>query len=149
MIRQFQPEDSTACCSLIQECLANDSSLSSGLREILRNSETPQSMEERARLFFTAVFESEGRILGIVGLELNEIRLLCVSPEHRRRGIGRTLVEYIKSLVPDLLFSDIFVYSSIQGSEFYSACGFKEKGRVIFDIGGEQLRTVFMTFPLC
>jgi GNAT superfamily N-acetyltransferase len=149
MIRQFRPEDSIACCSLIQECLANDSSLSSGLREILQNSETPQGMEERARLFFVAVFESEGRILGIAGLELNEIRLLFVSPEHRRSGIGRALVEYIKSLVPNMLFSDIFVYSSIQGREFYGACGFKEKGPVIFDIGGEQLHTVFMAFPLC
>ena len=149
MIRQFRLEDSAACCSLIQECLASDPSLSSGLREVLQHSETPQSMEERARMFFVAVFESGGRILGIAGLELNEIRLLCVSPEHRRSGIGRALVEYIKSLVPDILFPDIFVYSSIQGKDFYGACGFKEKGPVIFNIGGKQLSTVFMTFPLC
>jgi N-acetylglutamate synthase-like GNAT family acetyltransferase len=149
MIRQFRTEDSVACCSLIQECMENDSSLSFGLREKLRNSVTPQSMEERARLFFIAVYESEGRILGVAGLELNEIRLLFVSPEHRRSGIGRALIEFIKSLVPDMLFSDIFVYSSIQGREFYRACGFKEKGPVTFDIGGEQLPTEFMTFRLC
>ena len=148
MIRQFRPDDSAACCSLIRECLAGDPSLSSSLREKLRDSETPQSMEERARLFFVSVYESEGKILGIAGLDLNEIRLLCVSPGHRRSGIGRALIDFILNMVPNMLFSDIFVYSSMQGRAFYRACGFEEKGPVSFDISGEPLQTVFMAFPL-
>lgn len=148
MIRQFRPDDATDCCSLIHGCLAGDSALSTGLREKLIASETPQSMEERAKLFYVAVYESEGRILGVAGLDLNEIRILCVSPKHRRSGIGRLLLEFILSMVPGALFPDVFVYSSIQGRDFYRACGFVEKGFVSFDIGGEPMRTAFMTFPL-
>ncbi len=148
MIRQFRPEDSIPCCDLIHACLAGDSSLSPGLREKLLNSETPQTMEERARLFYLAVYESGNKILGIAGLDMNEIRILCVSPEQRRSGIGRTLFEFIRSMVPGILFQDMFVYSSLEGKAFYEDCGFQEKGPVSFDIGGEQLHTVFMTLPL-
>ena len=148
MIRQFRPEDAAPCSSLIRSCLENDSSIPPALREKLRSAETPESMEERGRLFYVAVCESEGRVLGVAGLDLNEIRLLCISPEHRRQGIGRALLEHLEAMVPGILFPDIFVYSSVQGKDFYSSCGFEEKGQVSFDFGGEQLPTYFMTFPI-
>jgi GNAT superfamily N-acetyltransferase len=148
MIRQFRSEDALPCSALIRSCLANDSSISPALREKLQDAETPGSMEERAGLFYVAVYESEEGILGVAGLDLNEIRLLCTSPEHRRRGIGRALLEHVRTMVPGFLFPDIFVYSSMQGKDFYRACGFEEKGQVSFDFGGEQLPTHFMTFPI-
>jgi len=117
------------------------------LREKLRGSETPLTMNERARLFYVAVCELGNQILGVAGLDMNEIRLLYVSPEHQRRGIGRTLFEHFKAMVPGTLFPDIFVYSSIQAVGFYKTCGFIEGGPFIFDIGGHPLRTIFMTFP--
>lgn len=105
-------------------------------------------MEERARLFYVAVFEAENRILGIAGLDMNEIRLLCVSPEHRRQGIGKALLQHLRAMVPGMLFSDLFVYSSLEGRDFYRSCGFEEKGLVSFDVAGEKLPTIFMTLPL-
>jgi N-acetylglutamate synthase-like GNAT family acetyltransferase len=148
MIRQFRIEDAVPCCSLIHACLANDTSLSPAIREKFRAAETPGSMKERARLFYVAVHESEGRILGVAGLDMNEIRLLCVSPEHRRQSIGRALLEHLRTMVPGILFPDIFVYSSVQGKDFYATCGFVEKGTVSLDLGSEQLLTYFMTFSI-
>jgi N-acetylglutamate synthase-like GNAT family acetyltransferase len=148
MIRQFRFEDARACSALIHACLAKDPSLSPGLREKLLISETPQAMEERSRLFYVVVDESEEGILGIAGLDMNEIRLLCVAPEQRRKGIGRALLAHIQKMVPGILFPDIFVYSSMEGRSFYRACGFVEKGPVDFAIDGEQLRTVFMVLRL-
>ncbi len=105
-------------------------------------------MAERARLFYVAVYELKDQILGVAGLDMNEIRLLCVSPEHRRHGIGRSLLQHLFGMVPGILFPDIFVYASEQGKDFYRACGFEEKGAVNFDFDGEQLRTCFMSFAL-
>jgi N-acetylglutamate synthase-like GNAT family acetyltransferase len=130
---------------LIHACLLEDPSYPSALREKIRRLETARAMEERARLFYIAVYESRCGISGIAGLDLNEIRLLCVSPEHRRAGIGRALLDHIKAMIPGFLFSDIFVYSSLQAAAFYRACGFVEKGPFIFDLDGEQLQTVFMS----
>lgn len=145
MIRQYQYQDAASCSRLIHACLQNDSSYSLALRERISGLETAQAMTERARLFYVAVYESDDGILGVAGLDMNEIRLLCVSPEHRRLGIGRSLLEHIKAMVPGFLFSDIFVYSSLQAVGFYRAGGFCEKGPFVFDLGGEQLQTFFMT----
>ena len=107
--------------------------------------ETQEAMIERASLYYTAVYEQESRIFGTAGLDLNEVRLLFVSPAHRRAGIGRALVEHLKTLVPATFFTDIFVYASTQSVEFYKSCGFVERGPAELDAGDEKLRTVFMT----
>jgi ribosomal protein S18 acetylase RimI-like enzyme len=148
MIRQFQSEDAPSCCRLIHACLENDPSFSYALREKIRIGETVQAVNERARLFYVAVYESENRILGVAGLDMNEIRLLCVSPERQRRGIGRALFEHLKTMVPGALFPDIFVYSSIQAVGFYRACGFIEEGPFSFYFADEPMPTIFMTLPI-
>ncbi len=153
MIRQFNPQDAPSCYNLIHNCISEDSSLSAAVRRKLLESETPQSMEERARFFYVAVHESESRITGLAGLDLNEIRLMYVSPEHRRSGIGRALLGHIAAMAPKAFFKDLFVYSSIAAVDFYRSQGFVAKGSVSFDIGGEIMRTMFMacasnSFPL-
>jgi len=148
MIRQFRPEDASSCCRLIRVCLDGDPSYPPAVRQKILTGETALSMDERARLFYVAVHELENGIAGVAGLDMNEIRMLYVAPEHRRRGIGRAFVEHFKSMVPSVLFADIFVYSSIHAAAFYKACGFIEKGPFCFDLGGELLPTIFMTFPV-
>jgi N-acetylglutamate synthase-like GNAT family acetyltransferase len=146
MIRPFNTQDAQSCCSLIRNCIRQDLSISDSLRKKLLGFETPQSMIERAKLFYMAVYESGSQITGIAGLDLNEIRLLCVSPECQRSGIGRDLLKHITAMAPKNFFRDLFVYSSIPAVDFYKSQGFVENGPVSFDLGGETMRTVFMTF---
>jgi ribosomal protein S18 acetylase RimI-like enzyme len=148
MIRQFRPEDASSCSRLVHSCILTDPTYPPSLREALCSGETPENMAERARLFYMAVYESGDQVLGVAGLDMNEVRFLCVSPEHQRRGIGRALLEHLKTIAPGTVFSDVFVYSSEQAVEFYRACGFIEKGPYIFDIGGRPLRAIFMTLPV-
>ena len=148
MIRQFQPEDATACCELIHACLALDSQISPALFNALRVRETPQAMWKRSILFYLAVYESASGVVGVAGLDMNEIRLLYVSPEDQKQGIGSTLLNHLEALVPSALFADIFVYSTPLASGFYQNRGFKGAGEYFFDLNGEKLKTVFMTKPL-
>ena len=148
MIRQFRAEDAYSCCRLVQACILGDSTFSPSLAEALLESETPENMAERAKLFYVAVYESGDQVLGVAGLDMNEVRLLCVSPAHQRRGIGRALLEHLKTMIPGVVFGDAFVYSSEHAVGFYRACGFVEKGPFVFDIGGRPLRTIFMTLSI-
>jgi GNAT superfamily N-acetyltransferase len=148
MIRKFVPEDAYACCSLIHSCIEADPTISATLRGKMIHGESPYVMLERSRLFYLAVYESDTGIPGIAGLDMNEIRLLCVSPDRQRRGIGRTLLDHLISMVPGYLFPDIFVYASMEAVPFYKACGFLEKGPVAFAFAGSRLQTVFMTRPI-
>jgi GNAT superfamily N-acetyltransferase len=129
-------------------CIQTDMSIPAALRRKMLQGESPESMDERSRLFYVAVYETDAQILGIAGLDMNEVRLLCVSPEHQRQGIGRALLEHIVAMVPKSLFADVFVYSMIEAVEFYKANGFIAKGQVSFDLGGESLPAVFMTLNL-
>ena len=148
MIRLFRPEDASACCSIIRACLEADASYPAALRAKISAGETAESMKQRAGLFYIAVYEEENRILGFAGLDMNEIRLLYVAPDSQHRGIGRSLLEHIKTMVPGAVFPEIFVYSTIGAAGFYGACGFIDKGPFVFDLGGESLPTVFMTLAV-
>jgi len=145
MIRQFRAEDAQACCDLIHACIERDPQISIALRDKLWRAESRETMIERAHLFYVAVCESDGSVVGVGGLELNEIRLLYVSPMHQGTGIGRSLLEHLESMIPSTLFADIFVYSTFSAVDFYRAHGFSAGGEYVFDFEGEQLTTVFMT----
>jgi N-acetylglutamate synthase-like GNAT family acetyltransferase len=146
VIRQFKVEDAPACRDLIRACIQEDASIPDPLRARILGTETTQAIIERASAYYVAVFERDGRILGIAGLDLNEVRLLFVSPAHRRSGIGRALMEHLKDMAPAALFTDMFVYASTPSVEFYRSCGFVERGPVEIDVGNGTLPTVFMTF---
>jgi N-acetylglutamate synthase-like GNAT family acetyltransferase len=148
MIRQFQPADADACCELIHSCLALDSQISRTLYNVLRTRETPQAMWKRSTLFYLAVCEADSSVIGVAGLDMNEVRLLYVSPENQNQGIGGALLDHLEMLVPSSLFADIFVYSTPSAARFYRGRGFRAAGEYSFDLSGEQLLTIFMRKPL-
>ena len=148
MIRKFIPTDAANCCSLIHACIELDATIPGILRGEMVQSETPHTMLERSRLFYVAVYESDGIVLGLAGLDMNEIRILCVSPTHQRSGIGRALLDHLISMVPKFLFPDVFVYAFTEAVPFYKTAGFIEKGPVVYKFAGGKLRTVFMILPI-
>ena len=145
MIRQFRPEDAEACSNLIQACIRIEAGLSESLRARLLEAETPQAMLDRARMYYVAVFESDAGVTGVGAVDMNEIRLLYVSPECQHQGIGRGLLAHLESMVPATVFSNIFVYSIPAAAGFYEAVGFRPRGQHPFVVEDEHLATVFMT----
>jgi len=145
MIRQFRAEDAQACCELIHACIERDPQISAALQERICGKESPETMLQRAGLFYVAVYDSGQGILGVAGLDMNEVRLLYVSPGHQGRGIGGELLAHLESMVPSTLFADIFVYSTFAAVDFYRSHGFTPGGEYVFYYDGEQLTTVFMT----
>jgi GNAT superfamily N-acetyltransferase len=102
-------------------------------------------MLKRAGLFYVAVYESVGGVLGCGGLDLNELRLLHVAPGQQGRGIGTALLAHLEGMVPPVLFADIFVYASLSAKGFYRSRGYHEGGEYSFACDGESIRTIFMT----
>lgn len=72
----------------------------------------------------------DGKLVGVYGLTrdgmANEIAIVAVAPEHRRRGIGRSLLQ-------DALRRSgrrpLVAETDEDGLAFYKACGFKLVGR--------------------
>lgn len=148
MIRQFRPEDARACFDLIRDCILQDTHTPSGTLEKLFHAESPESISGRARLYYLVVYELENDIAGVAGLDMNEIRLLFVAPDHQGEGIGRALLEHLEALVPPTLFKEIFVYSTLSGETFYSHCGYRCRGEHVFYVDDQPLPTRFMVKTL-
>jgi ribosomal protein S18 acetylase RimI-like enzyme len=144
MIRQFQPGDAEDCCKVIHECLASDSHLRQVPHNTFRIIESPQSIRRWAALFYVAVYESCNSVVGLAGLDMNEVRLLCVSPKHQSHGIGGAMMDHLEAMVPSSVFTDIFVYSAPSATGFYSRRGFRAMGEYAVDLYGETFQTIFM-----
>jgi N-acetylglutamate synthase-like GNAT family acetyltransferase len=147
MMRQFRPEDASVCSSIVLACLLADTSVSRDLRNRLAQNISAESMRESSRMHYMAVCESESGIVGLCGLEMNEIRFLCVAPEHQRHGVGRKMLSHLESMIPPALFADVFVYSSPAAVGFYRAHGFQPRGQHTFQIERILLPTIFLTKP--
>ena len=148
MIRAFRNEDLQACVDLIVGCLGLDASLAPSTRARFGHSDLFRLIQQSAVLFHLVVYEHEGQIAGIGGVDLNEIRLLYVTPELQGRGIGRTLLNHLEEMVPSALFTNIFLYSTPGAEGFYKSRGYESRGEVCFEIKGETLPTIFMSKPL-
>jgi GNAT superfamily N-acetyltransferase len=143
--RQFRPEDARICCEILRANAGLDASCPPGLRKAMLAGEVPDLMLERASLYYVAVCESELGVVGVGGLDLNEIRFLAVSPACQRLGIGRLILEHLEALVPPVLFKDIFVYASPEAEGFYRACGYHAGGGETLEVHGHLVPTIFMT----
>ena len=138
------PDDASGCSELVRACIEQDPSLPQPLRAALARRESPEFMAERARLFYVAVCELQGRLAGVGGVDHNEIRMLCVAPECRRHGVGRRLLGHLENLVPPALFGSVFVYASTGAADFYQALGYERAGEHIFPLLGIDYPTLFM-----
>ncbi len=147
-VRQFRPEDAEDCSRLVCSCLDQDGSLSESARQALVQLESPAAMRERAMLFYLAVHAGETGILGIGGVEMNEIRLVYVHPAHRRLGVGRALLGHLEALIPPALFGDVFVYALPEAAGFYRANGYRAGGEHVFTFRDVSIPTIFMTRSL-
>jgi len=76
---------------------------------------------ERAELW---VFEEQGRILGFAGVSGGELTHLYTDPPAQKRGVGRTLLDHVKTFQPDGL--ELWVFQKNEGARrFYERHGFQ------------------------
>jgi GNAT superfamily N-acetyltransferase len=93
----------------------------------MRDTTAEKLAEPIATATFAAVYQDEGRILGVISLPRpNLVQLFFVAPTHLRRGIGRTLWEaaraHIEEKHPEV--KTIELNSSLYAVSTYKALGF-------------------------
>ena len=65
---------------------------------------------------------SEGKIVGFIGLNGGHIEGIFVDSEHRSKGVGKSLIDFVKTLYPKL---SLCVYEkNVRAADFYRREGF-------------------------
>jgi ribosomal protein S18 acetylase RimI-like enzyme len=76
---------------------------------------------ERAELW---VAEEGGRVVGFAGVSGSELTHLYTDPSAQNRGVGRALLDHVKSLRPERL--ELWVFQKNEGARrFYERHGFE------------------------
>lgn len=122
MIRPYRNGDAAAIAALEKECFSEPWS-----KQAVEN-----SADEGIRFF---VYEENGAIIGYIGLQtvLDEgyITNVAVSPDNRRKGIGKALLETLDSKAEELSLSFISLEvreSNTAAIALYNLCGYKNEG---------------------
>ena len=120
MIRAFKTTDSEAIItiwydtqSLAHPFLSNE--FIDKVRVMMKDIFIPNSK--------TWVYENDDEIIGFVSMMNNEIGGLFVNPNKQSKGIGTTLVNYVKTM-HESLEVEVFKNNTI-GTSFYNKYGFK------------------------
>ena len=77
-------------------------------------------------------YPAEGRIIGVVGLELFSgvglLRSLMVDPAHRSRGIGKQLVDHAEQMASEMNVRELYLLTD-SAQEFFENLGYARKDR--------------------
>jgi len=147
-IRQFRRADAEACSEIVRACLLQDPLMQMLAEEVLPLAESPAILCRWAGRFYVAVCALEDSPAGVGGVDMNEIRILSVHPEHQREGIGSALLMHLEDLVPPALFRDVFVYAAPAAEGFYQRHGYRSGGEHVEQLGNVRVPTIFMSKSL-
>lgn len=120
MIRQYQPADCNDVLYVWERASAlAHPFLSQEFLELERHN-IPNVHLPQAE---TWVWETDGRVVGFIALLGNEVGALFVDPAFHRRGIGRALLDQVRSLRGEL---EVEVFErNLLGRAFYAKVGFE------------------------
>lgn len=106
----------------------------------------PKSFLERSknRRYFVAEDKKTKRILGIIGIEKNEVKTFNVDPKYHGKGIGRLLNGRFRKEALKRGYKKVFARSSLYAVNVYKKLGFKTKGRKYRAIEGIRFYDVVM-----
>jgi GNAT superfamily N-acetyltransferase len=88
------------------------------------------------------VAESDGRVVGTIALEGNELCTFFIDPAYQRMGIGSQLLTAIERMAVEAGIDAIHMDASLTGAEFYERRGYRRTGVDIEGTAGTQIGMV-------
>jgi putative acetyltransferase len=130
MIRRLGAEDLPGISDLIRNTLLVSNLRDYDLQTILELSASFEEREIRAlagsREFF--VYEEQGRLSGVIGLEGTGVYDFFVAPDRQGQGVGRTLLGFVEELARRRGIEELHLSSSLTAVGFYERLGYRRTG---------------------
>jgi len=145
MIRLFTFEDEEACRTIVDRCFHQCVVLGQSEKEFLRKYYIQpgyfQSVSKKHNLF---IFEKQGIVLALGGIEGNEIKKLYVEPANHGVGIGSAMLGYLEQIGITNGNSELVLYCFDNSIDFYMRRGYSRTGQHVFERENIRIPTTKM-----
>lgn len=74
--------------------------------------------------YFVAEDLVNNKIVGVIGLQNNQLRTFFVDPDYQGKGVGSLLFQYLESYAKNRKFKELYLEGSPIGEPFYEHFGF-------------------------
>jgi GNAT superfamily N-acetyltransferase len=99
------------------------------IQKLLARNDPDQFLKGRESVEYY-VAEIEESIVGVIGLDKDEIRTFYVDPKFQGQGIGKQLFEKVKELAINRGFKTLTTKSSPVAEDIYKRLGFESRERI-------------------
>ncbi len=97
--------------------------------DLLRRADLPDTDVAEKFGHYFVVYEDDGRVVGVAGLELHGedalLRSVAVNDDYRRQGVGTSLVKAALERAARLALSSVFLLTT-DAREYFARMGFAE-----------------------
>jgi len=130
-IRKFKDSDSKKVSYIIRKCIKKiyPGFYPKKVVDFYYKRNTPKIVRDRSKKRQYYVMVEDNCIVGIMGLQNNEIRTSYVNPRYHRKGVGKRLLNHLEN-ISKKKYKKLIVHSSEPAIEFYKKCGFKKVKKV-------------------
>ncbi len=96
-IRLYTNVDAAECCLIVNAAIGEMDGLNEAAREFIRRKNTPEQFGAELSRYYTVVYETQGRLLGVGSLDGHEIKRVYVLPGTQGQGVGRALMQALEA----------------------------------------------------
>ena len=145
-LRAFAAKDAPQCCKVINTSAAGMEGLNAEALRFILSKNIPEIVSQELSAIYTLVYEEQGVILGLGGLDGNEIKRVYVSPSVQGRGIGSVIVRALEREARSRNIAVLKIQSSPNAVPFYRKLGYRAENEARAKIGNAEFHFTNMEY---
>ena len=143
-IRPYTNADAAECCLIVNAAIGEMDGLNEAARDFIRRKNTLEQFGAELSDYYTLVYESQGRLLGVGSLDGHEIKRIYVLPGTQGQGVGRALMQALEAKGQRWGITELQLDASPSAVRFYEQLGYVRGEPGGFSRGEAEFRYVTM-----
>jgi GNAT superfamily N-acetyltransferase len=144
-LRAFELTDAARCCEIIHACLPTMSGLNPAARQFVAAKTIPLALAHEVQQMFTLVCEHQGVVVGMRGLDRNEIKRMYVHLDAHGHGKGTAILHALEAEAKRRCLPSLRAQAAPTAVAFYAKWGYVSMNSECWQLGQAQFRVVNMT----
>jgi N-acetylglutamate synthase-like GNAT family acetyltransferase len=149
LIRPYVPQDYLECLALNLSCVDDFTGFPDEAKPVYKSKIQSHQTHDLDDFTLVLVAQDGDKIIGMGGLDKNEIRRMYVARAYRGQGVGKTIYSGLEQKAIGLGVQELFLDASLNAAPFYEKLGFQFSKVGSFQIDTYTIIHHRMTKTLC